>query len=103
MQKRLTDRFLQSVTPPVSGRDTYSDTEADGLELRVSPPDRNGVVRKAWSVRYHPKDGERRRVTYRSYPSVPLALARARAKEIAAAVSATRWLARSLNEKLVTR
>ena len=87
MKKRLTDRFLQSVTPPASERDTYSDTEADGLELRVSPRDKNGVVLKAWSIRYHLKGGERRRVTYRSYPAVTLAEARARAKEIAAAAA----------------
>jgi integrase len=87
MKKRLTDRFLQSVTPPALERDTYGDTEADGLELRVSPRDKHGVVRKAWSIRYHPKGGERKRVTYRSYPSVPLAEARARAREIAAAAA----------------
>jgi integrase len=87
MKKRLTDRFLQSVTPPASGRDTYGDTEADGLELRVSPRDKHGVVLKAWSIRYHPKGGERRRVSYRAYPAVSLAEARARAKEIAAAAA----------------
>jgi integrase len=87
MKKRLTDRFLQSVTPPALGRDTYSDTGADGLELRVSPPDKHGVILKAWSIRYQPKGGERRRVTYRAYPPVSLAEARARAKEITRAAA----------------
>ena len=87
MKKRLTDRFLQSVTAPASGRDTYGDTEADGLELRVSPPDKHGVVLKAWSIRYHPKGGKRRRTSYGSYPKIGLAEARARAKEIGAAAA----------------
>ena len=85
MKKRLTDRLLQSVTPPVSGRDTY--TDADGLELRVSPPDKRGGVLKSWSIRYHPKGGKRRRTSYGSYPKIPLAEARARAKEVAAAAA----------------
>jgi integrase len=87
MRKRLTDRFLQSVTPPASGRDVYIDTEAPGLELRVSPEDRRQKVRKAWSIRYQPKAGARKRATYDAYPTISLAEARARAKEIAAAAA----------------
>jgi integrase len=85
MRKRLTDRFLQSVSPPASGRAVYIDTEAPGLEFRVSPEDRRQLVRKAWSIRYQPKGGTRKRATYGAYPAIPLAEARARAKEIAAA------------------
>jgi len=85
MKKRLTDRFLQSVTPPVAGRAVYIDTEARGLELRVSPPDDHQQVRKSWSIRYQPRGGKRKRATYGTYPTTPLAEARARATEIAAA------------------
>ena len=81
-EKRLTDRFIQSVTPPASGRAVYIDTEAPGLELRVSS---NGG--KSWSIRYRPKGNERKRTTYGAYPAISLAEARARAKEIAAAAA----------------
>jgi hypothetical protein len=82
MKKRLTDRFLQTVKSPAAGRDVYIDTDALGLELRVSD---RGM--KSWSIRYRPKGGERRRTTYGAYPAIPLAEARARAREIASAAA----------------
>jgi integrase len=82
MKKRLADRFLRTVTPPVAGRDVYIDTEAPGLELRVSS--RGG---KSWSIRYQAKGGKRKRTSYSTYPLIPLAEARARAREIAAAAA----------------
>jgi integrase len=82
MKKRLTDRFVQSVAPPATGRAVYVDTDAPGLELRVSA---HGG--KSWSIRYRPKSGERKRTTYGAYPTIPLAEARVRAKEIAAAAA----------------
>jgi integrase len=82
MKRRLTDRFVQSVAPPASGRSVSIDTEAPGLELRVS-----SSGGKSWSIRYRPKGGERKRTTYGTYPAIPLAEARARAKEIAAAAA----------------
>jgi integrase len=87
MRRRLTDRFLQSVAAPAAGRAVYVDTEGPGLELRVSPADRREWVRKAWSIRYQPKGGARKRATYDAYPTISLAEARARAKEIAAAAA----------------
>jgi integrase len=81
LKKRLTDRFIQTVTPPLAGRDVYIDT--DGLELRVSPDGR-----KSWSVRYRLKGGERKRETYGVYPALGLADARRRALAIAAAAAA---------------
>ncbi len=82
MKKRLTDRFVQSVAPPASGRAVYIDDDAPGLELRVSA-DR----RKSWSIRYRPKGSERKRETYGRYPAVSLAEARQRAKDIGAAAA----------------
>ena len=82
MKKRLTDRFIESVTPPASGRAVYIDDNAPGLELRVSSDGR-----KAWSIRYRSKGGERRRATYGTYPAVRLAAARQRAKDIGAAAA----------------
>jgi integrase len=84
MMKRLTDRFLQTVTPPRPGaeRDVYRDTEAKGLENRVSS---HGD--KSWSIRYTPKGRKRDRADYGNYPEISLAEARARAREIAAAAT----------------
>jgi integrase len=82
MKRRLTDRFLQTVTPPVAGRSVFIDTEVSGLELRVS-----AHSSKSWSIRYRLKGGERRRTTYKTYPAISLHEARARAKEIAAAAA----------------
>jgi integrase len=89
MKKRLTDRFVQSVAPPASGRTVYIDDDAPGLELRVSSGLRAGKkeTRKAWSIRYRPKGGERQRETYGTYPSISLADARQRAKDIGAAAT----------------
>jgi hypothetical protein len=36
MKKRLTERFVQTVAPPVAGRLVFTDAIAPGLELRVS-------------------------------------------------------------------
>jgi integrase len=82
MKKRLSDQFVKAVAPPASGRDVYIDTNAPGLELRVTV---HGG--KSWSIRYRPKGGERKRTTYGTYPTISLAEARARAKEIAAAAA----------------
>jgi integrase len=82
MKKRLTDRFIQSVTSPVADRAAYRDTEAPGLELRVSP---DGG--KSWSIRYRPRGRDRKRTTYGAYPAISLHEARARAREIAAAAA----------------
>jgi integrase len=82
MKKRLTDRFLRTVTPPAAGRDVYVDSEAKGLEFHVSS---HGG--KSWSIRYRPKGGERKRSGYSTYPVIPLAKARARTLEIAAAAA----------------
>ena len=80
MKKHLTDRFLESVALPSSGRAVYVDDTAPGLELRVSADGR-----RSWSIRYRPKGGERKRETHGTYPAVKLAAARQRARDIAAA------------------
>jgi integrase len=79
LKKQLTDRFIETVVPPASGRAVYIDAKAPGLELRVSPDGR-----KSWSIRYRPKGGERKRETYGIYPAKTLADARRRALAIAA-------------------
>jgi hypothetical protein len=52
MKKRLTDRFVQSVAPPASGRAVYLDDDAPGLKLRVSAEGRKATSIRlpTWSV-----------------------------------------------------
>lgn len=83
MKKRLTDRYLAKIKPPSAGRLETADTEAPGLVFRLTS---TGV--RSWAIRYRPKGGSQRRTTYGSYPSISLAEARRRAKEIDAAAHA---------------
>src|SRR4051812_39163838 len=80
MRKKLTDRYLQSLKPPATGRLEIIDTEARGLVIRVTP---NGI--KSWAIRYTPKGQGQRRASYGTYPAVSLADARNRTRDIAAA------------------
>ena len=82
MRKKLTDRYLQSLRPPAAGRLEIMDTEARGLAVRIT---QNGV--KSWAVRYSPRVSGQRRASYGTYPSISLAEARTRTKDIAAAAS----------------
>src|SRR5205823_2675554 len=82
MRKKLTDRYLQSLRPPAAGRLEIMDTEARGLAVRIT---QNGV--KSWAVRYSPQGSGQRRASYGTYPSISLAEARTRTKDIAAAAS----------------
>jgi len=92
--RRLTDRYLQTVTPPSTGRLEILDAEAPGLVLRVTP---NGV--RSWAIRYRLKGQAQRRATFGSYPAVSLSDARTRAKTIAAAAAhGTDLLAREAHE-----
>lgn len=50
MRKKLTDRYLQSLKPPATGRLEIIDTDGRGLVIRVTP---NGI--KSWAIRYTPK------------------------------------------------
>ena len=49
MRHKLTDRYIQTVKPPGSGRLVVADTEVTGLTLRVTP---NGS--RSFVVRYRP-------------------------------------------------
>jgi hypothetical protein len=82
MRKKLTDRYLQSLKPPAASRLEVGDTEARGLTVRVTP---NGI--KSWAICYTPKGSGQRRARYGTYPSISLAEARTRTKDIAAAAS----------------
>ena len=71
MRHKLTDRYLQSLKPPATGRLDIVDTEARGLVMRVTA---NGV--KSWAIRYSPKGIGQRRASYGRYPDTKLAEAR---------------------------
>ena len=86
MKKKLTERFLQTVKAPQTGRIEIGDADAPGLFLRVTSA---GV--SSWCVRYCPKGGKQVRATIGTYrtpeasdPLVSLSVARTRAKDIAA-------------------
>lgn len=77
MKEKLTDRSVQSVKPPATGRIEIGDTVASGLFLRVTSA---GV--KSWCVRYCPKGGKQSRATIGTYPLISLSDARTRAKDV---------------------
>src|SRR5215469_6697389 len=79
MKRRLTDRFLKTVSRPRVERESYQDTVGPGLVLRVPE--------MSWSVRYTPKGGGQKRATYGTYPAISLAEARSRARDISAATA----------------
>jgi integrase len=82
MRKNLTDRYLQSLRPPETGRLEIVDTGASGLVLRVTA---KGI--KSWAIRYTPKGADQQRASYGTYPAVLLAAARQRARDIGAAAA----------------
>lgn len=79
-RRNLTDRFLESLKPPKTGRIEVADKQAPGLTIRVTPDGR-----KSWAVRYSPKGAGQRRATIGAYPGMKLAEARAETFDIAAA------------------
>jgi integrase len=80
MPKRLTDRFIQSLKPPSTGRTVVADAAVEGLSLRITA----GGAR-SWLVRFRPKKQSQRGVVLGPYPTIGLGQARARAAEIVAA------------------
>jgi len=81
MRHKLTDRFIQTVKPPTTGRLVVADTEVTGLSLRVTP---NGV--RSFLIRYRPRRQPQKSWTVPgTYPEVTLAAARQKAREIVAA------------------
>jgi integrase len=82
MRKKLTDRYVDAVKPPATGRVEIVDTGAPGLVLRITA---KGV--KSWAIRYSPKGGQQQRASFGTYPAIKLSAARERAKDIAAAAA----------------
>ncbi|WP_165354690.1 integrase arm-type DNA-binding domain-containing protein [Tropicimonas sp. IMCC6043] len=77
-KRKLTDRFLESIKPPIKGRDIYADALRRGLMLRV------GVKRSSWVFEKRVKGGPKRKHTLGAWPDVRLSEARALAAEIEA-------------------
>jgi hypothetical protein len=81
MKHRLTDRYLQTVEAPASGRLVVADTEVRGLTVRVTS---HGT--RTFLVRYRlPKQAQRSYTVPGAYPATTLAEARQRARDIVAA------------------
>ena len=83
MQKNLTERFLQTIKPPATGRIEFYDQTVKGLSVRVTA---TGSITFALFYRL-PNDRQKRRVTLGQYPALTLGEARqqARATLLAAA------------------
>ena len=81
-QVKLTNDTLKHAMPEPGKRLELRDDVEPGLIFRVT----DGGIR-TWSVRYRNAAGEQRRKSLGPYPSVPLAEARARAREIKGAVA----------------
>ena len=69
-RKRLTTRFIDSITPPERGRAEYWDEAVPGFGLRVSDANR-----RSWVLMYRLK-GDQKRWTFGTYPAMALATAR---------------------------
>jgi integrase len=80
MGKRLSDRYVQSLKRPETGRLIVPDAAVEGLSLRITAKDA-----RSWLVRYRPRRQGQRAVVLGPYPEVTLAEARERAAEIVAA------------------
>jgi len=61
MRKKLTDRFLEGIKPPLSGRMTYTDTLRPGLHLRV------GTRKASWIFEKRVRGGSKRKHTLGTY------------------------------------
>lgn len=84
MRKKLTDRFLDSVKPPDTGRLTFSDSLRPGLHLRV------GIQKASWVFEKRVKGGAKRKHTLGTYCTwsssgqrVPVQMTLAAAREAA--------------------
>lgn len=75
MHRDITDTYLQSLKPPVSGRLEIHDTRVGGLMLRVTQA---GVL--TWSVRSRLGDGKRVRPSLGHWPEVSIREARRTAR-----------------------
>ena len=77
----MTERKLDSIEPPSSGRDEYRDTEVRGLVLRVT-----ATGAQSWTYQYR-HEGRNQRVTIGGYPAIDLKTARSRGSVIAGQVA----------------
>jgi integrase len=86
MTIKLTDRFLTSRKPPLTGRAIYTDAVVPGLAFRVSAiTARNPEGRRDWFLRYRPRREGQKAVALGASPAVSLSMARQRAGEIVGA------------------
>lgn len=83
---RMTEKAVERINAPATGRIEYHDTLVPGLSLRITD-----TGRKTWSLLYRlPGDTRKRRLTLGTYPTVKLAGkrgARDRAKDALQAIA----------------
>ncbi len=78
----MRDATVRAIKPDPNKQVEYLDTKEAGLALFVSP---KGT--KAWTMRYRNTSGKQRRISLGRYPTIGVAAARKRAKEIAVDVA----------------
>lgn len=74
---KLTDRQLQSLKPPETGRLVIYDEAVPGLEFRMTP-----TGAKSWRMKYRVKGAALRQISLGPYPAIKLSDARDRARDI---------------------
>ena len=83
MKTKLTDRFIRSRKPPLTGRLVVTDTAVPGLSLRINPSStKNPDGLRYWLLRYRPRHQAQRSTVLGPYPALGLADARQRASDI---------------------
>ena len=79
---KFTVRAIDALKPPASGRVDYWDGDLPGFGLRVAAPPTGKIAapRKTWNVLYR-AGGRQSRLTLGTYPTMPLADARQKARD----------------------
>src|SRR5687767_11534298 len=79
---KFTVRTIDALKPAPSGRVDYWDADLPGFGLRIAapPPGKVTAPRKTWNILYR-AGGRQSRLTLGTYPTMPLADARQKARD----------------------
>jgi integrase len=97
MKKKLTNRFLESLTPPEAGRLEVSDTERKGLRFRLS-----STGKAVWMYEKRVKGGPKRKHTLGQWPK-PVGLSEARKMALEIEAEAAQGIDRIANAEAERR
>lgn len=97
MKTKLTNRFLESLTPPETGRLEVSDTERKGLRFRLS-----ATGKAVWMYEKRVKGGQKRKHTLGHWPK-PVGLSEARKMALEIEAEAAQGIDRIANAEAERR